>query len=161
MHILTSTYALTISIKYFLPILKKKKSTLRTRHKMHTHLSLTKNFTAACVVTDGEIRTIRESCILLNCTALMLEELIIHKSTIGSFISLAFSDQTMMYFFLPTDPVTLNFSAACSKHIWITFLYLESHWKKPVRAPICYHGLHNFTRVRRWLHIEFCTKITM
>lgn len=75
----------------------KKKSTLRTRHKTHT--SLTKKFTAACFVIDGEIRTIRESYILLHCTPLMLEELIIHRSTIGSFISLPFSDQTIMYFF--------------------------------------------------------------
>lgn len=128
----------------------KKKSTLRTRHKTHTFL--TRNFTAACVVIDGEIRTIRESCILLHCTPLMLEELIIHRSTIGSFISLAFSVQTIMYFFPPTDPVTLNFSAECSKDIRKTFLFLECSSLKETSE-----GTYMFPRVSQ---LYQCQEVT-
>lgn len=65
---------------------------------------------------------------LLCWTTLLLEELIIHRSTIGSFISLAFSDQTIMYFFPPTDHVMLQFFSCMSrrrlKNIHISRTYL-------------------------------------
>jgi len=101
---------------------RKKTHTSRTRHKTHT--SLTPDLTADCVGVDGEIRTIRARCMPLHWTTLALEELIIHRSTISSFISLAFSEQTIMYFFPPTNPVTPQFFSCtqqrCLKNIRIS-----------------------------------------
>lgn len=104
----------------FFPSREKKtqpQSGSRTKHKTNT--TPTKNLAADCVELDGESRTIRESCMLLHWTTLVLEEFIIHRSTIGSFISPAFSDWTIMYFFHPpTDPAALQiFSCTEQKHL--------------------------------------------